>query len=71
MNYAEFCAVLDQLSMTKREFAGLVGMNEGAVTNWGTTDKVARWVPSWLENYSKAKKVEDLKEFIKESGLCS
>lgn len=71
MNYEEFCTRLEQIGMSKREFANAVGMNERAVTNWGSAEQVAKWVPSWLENYSKAKKVDDLKEFIKESGLCS
>jgi hypothetical protein len=71
MSYDEFCVELEKIGMMKKEFAILVGMSEGAVTNWSNVDRVARWVPSWLENYSKAKKVDDLKEFIKESGLCS
>lgn len=71
MNYEQFDKILADLGMTKREFAAMVGMNERAVTNWSTAEQVARWVPSWLENYKKAKTIDDLKEFIRKSGLCA
>lgn len=64
MDKEKFELLLKEASLSKKEFAKLVDMNYKSVVNWNTSENVPLWVESWLENYIKAKKFDDLVEII-------
>jgi hypothetical protein len=44
----------------------IVGHSEVTIQQWGAPSKaIPRWVKSWLENYEKAKKYDELKKQFK------
>ena len=61
MTYKEFNDKLAELGLNKRDFASICELNYTSVTNWGGKDEVAGWVRSWLENYDKARKYDEIK----------
>lgn len=54
MNYDDFKNKLDELGLSKQDFAIKTGLTYASVLNWTNTGKVAKWVKSWLELYEKA-----------------
>lgn len=64
MEYKEFEELLKKAELKKTKFAELVSMNPNSVSNWNKSDKVPEWVKSWIENYIKAKKIDDIKNMI-------
>jgi len=65
MEYNEFEELLIQAKLTKKEFAELVGMNNGSVSNWRKNNNVPIWVKSWLKFYIEAEKCIDIGDNIK------
>lgn len=59
-----FEELLKQAKINKKEFANLVEMNYTSVTNWASNDNVPRWVRSWLKNYIKAKKLDEVADAV-------
>jgi len=64
MEYKEFEELLKKAQLKKGQFAELVSMHNSSVGNWNKSGKVPDWVKSWLDNYIKAKKVDDIKRMI-------
>jgi len=60
MNYEEFEKLLNKVNLTKKDFAELVNMNYGSITNWSNSNKIPFWVKSWLEYYNKSKIADDI-----------
>lgn len=55
MEKEEFNKLLTEAGLTKKEFASIIGIGQGSLNNWGSTQNIPYWVESWLENYIKAK----------------
>lgn len=53
MDSNEFDSALKSLSLSKKDFAELVGMNYNSVVNWNKTG-IPSWVASWIRNYAKS-----------------
>ena len=64
MQYDNFEALLQEVGISKKEFAELVKMNYTSVTNWKQSNNVPEWVESWLINYDKACKFDKAKGLI-------
>lgn len=60
MDIENFEKKLAELNLTKKEFANLVGAVYNGVVNWNTKGETPKWVDSWLENYAKAKTLDDV-----------
>jgi len=65
MNRQEFNELLEKAGLKKKEFAELVGVEYGAVNNWGNEKHgVPYWVPSWLDNYTKSKAYDRVRDEV-------
>ena len=72
MEKEEFNKLLNKAGITKKEFANIIGISQGSLNNWGSTQNIPYWVESWLENYIKAKTYKDIKDKVFEiEGLES
>jgi len=60
MNYSEFCAKLDALGLSKKDFGTMVGRSHNSVINWSQAAELPAWVDSWLENYRKARLLDEI-----------
>ena len=57
------------LKLSKKDFAKMVGAAYNGVVNWNVRGQTPAWVDSWLENYEKARKYEQIKRLIAENGV--
>lgn len=66
MKKQEFDNLLKEINLTRQEFADLTKLSYGAISNWNDEKKpVPGWVKSWLENYIKAKNMDNIVEAVK------
>jgi len=71
MTKEQFDFLLKEANLSKKEFAGVIGTSAGTVSNWGSPSRdIPYWVESWLNLYIENKKCKDLKQMIKDSGVC-
>ena len=66
MEKIEFQVLLKETKLKKKDLAIILGIGQSSINNWGSSKDIPYWVKTWLENYIKAKKYEDVK-----SLLCS
>lgn len=64
MSYYTFCMYLDNLKLSKQDFAVKTGMNYKSVTNWCQVKQVPAWVDSWLLYYASHLKLLQIKETL-------
>ena len=65
MNYQEFKKKLKECNLTIKEFANICGLNPNSVsTTWKTNNETPKWVDAFLDNYQKAKIIDDIKEKV-------
>lgn len=65
MNNEDFKKLLKEANLTKTSFAEYLGTSNQVINNWNTNGReIPYWVESWLNNYIKAKKFEDIKSII-------
>ncbi|MBZ7987459.1 hypothetical protein [Campylobacter canadensis] len=60
MDIKTFEKKLNELNLTKKEFANMVGAVYNGVVNWNTKGETPKWVDSWLENYEQQKSFNNL-----------
>lgn len=64
MDYDDFSNRLKELSLTRDDFAKMVGMSYNSVANWK-----AKGIPSWVEpflyHYEKGKNLDEILTIIK------
>jgi len=60
MKYTEFDKKCQELGISKRKFAEMTGKSYSAVTNWSQAAELPAWVDSWLENYRKARLLDEI-----------
>lgn len=66
MNKQEFTDFLKIIDLSKKDFAELSNISYNTVNNWNDTNKpVPPWVKSWLDNYVKAKDMDNIVEAVK------
>ena len=70
MEFFEFENLLKEAGLKKGEFADKVFMRSGSVSNWKKSKKIPKWVKSWLELYIENKRYIELKDVMKQSGIC-
>lgn len=66
MDIIAFEKKLNELGLSKKDFANLVGATYNGVVNWNSKGETPKWVESWLDNYKYKKFYELMKtEFEK------
>ncbi|ENM4758192.1 hypothetical protein AB7U54_000292 [Campylobacter coli] len=65
MDIETFEKKINELELTKKEFANMVGAVYNGVINWNTKGETPKWVDSWLINYEKAKVLDEISKSIK------
>lgn len=61
----EFDNLLNELDLDRKMFAELTHISYNTVTNWNDDRKpIPSWVHSWLDNYRKAKVLDDIAKEI-------
>lgn len=69
MNKDIFVKLLKEAGLSKKELASVLGISYSTVTNWGSSKRYPYWVKTWLINYIKAKRYDQLKEIIENSSV--
>jgi len=65
MNYEEFKKQLKKCNLTIKEFANICGLNPDSISgNWKKANETPKWVDAFLDNYQKAKIIDDIKEKV-------
>lgn len=68
MKKEELTRILEEIKLSKKEFASLCSISYNTVNNWNDENRpVPPWVSSWLENYIDKKRFDTIKALIKES----
>lgn len=65
MDIETFEKKLNELELTKKEFANMVGAVYNGVINWNAKGETPKWVDSWLINHEKAKVLDEISKSIK------
>lgn len=47
----------------------MIGISQQSVNNWGSSKNVPYWVKSYLQNYIKLRKYEEVREKIEALGI--
>ncbi|EGD3450257.1 hypothetical protein IBD56_001100 [Campylobacter coli] len=64
MDIETFEKKLNELELTKKEFANMVGAVYNGVINWNAKGETPKWVDSWLLNYEKSLALDELLNII-------
>lgn len=71
LNKEDFNQLMKKAKLNKKEFANILETSYQSVNNWGTNGReYPYWVKSWLELYIENKNCKQLKQMIKDSGVC-
>jgi hypothetical protein len=70
MEVKTFEEELENLKLSKKEFAELTNLPYQTIMNWKRSDSIPRWVKSWLENYIKAKEMDKVVEAVRPFVKC-
>lgn len=66
MKKKDFDTILNDINLSRKEFAELSGIKYTTVSKWHDTDRpIPVWVKSWLENYIKAKDMDKVADAVK------
>lgn len=66
MKKEELTRALDEICLSKKEFASMCKISYSTVNNWNDDTKpVPPWVSSWLDNYAKAKALDTVADAVK------
>lgn len=62
----DFDEKIKNLGLSRQDFCNLTGLAYSSVSNWNDESKpIPKWVESWLENYEKAKVLNEISRAIK------
>ena len=65
MTYDEFKKTLKKCDLTIKKFANMCGLHFTTIsTTWKSKNEVPKWAETWLEDYQKAKIIDDIKEKV-------
>lgn len=63
---ADLTKILNEINLSKKEFANLSNISYNTVNNWNDENRpVPPWVQSWLDNYIKAQDMNKVIEAVK------
>ena len=65
MDILELEKVLEDIKLSKKEFAELTKLPYQTIMNWKRNNSVPVWVESWLQNYIKAKVSDEIINAVK------
>lgn len=72
INRDEFKELLKSANLTKKSFAELLGTSYNTINAWGSNNRdIPYWVKSWLTLYIENKECKELKQILKNSGVCN
>lgn len=72
MEKENFKQLLKKASFNKRSFSEHLGLKYQSVNSWGNNGRnIPYWVESWLNLYIDNKKCKQMKELLKDSGICN
>jgi DNA-binding XRE family transcriptional regulator len=58
--------LLDIAGLRQKDLASLLGISHVTVNGWGVNQGTPYWVESWVINYIKAKKFDEMIEVARE-----
>ena len=65
MDYQTFKTKLKECNLNIKQFAEICDLNPNAISiNWRSKNETPKWVDTWLDNYQKAKTLDNLKTII-------
>ena len=65
MTFEEFKKQLKKCNLTIKEFANICGLNPANISgSWKSKNETPKWVDAFLDNYQKAKIIDDIKEKV-------
>ena len=71
MEKESFKQLLKKADFNKRTFSQYLGLKYQSVNSWGNNGRnVPYWVESWLNLYIDNKRCKQIKELLKDSGVC-
>ena len=71
MEKESFKQLLKKADFNKRTFSQYLGLKYQSVNSWGNNGRnIPYWVESWLNLYIDNKKCNQIKELLKNSGVC-
>ena len=71
MEKESFKQLLKKADFNKRTFSQYLGLKYQSVNSWGNNGRnVPYWVESWLNLYIDNKRYSQIKEILKDSGVC-
>ena len=73
MDLDTFKEMLKRAGFSKKSFSEEVEISLSTVNSWGSANKppVPSWVSKYLALYIENKNCKELKQLIKDSGLCN
>ena len=70
MNKEKLNKMLNDANISRKELAVKLNCATQTINNWGSTQNIPYWVESWLENFIEKKKFENMKNVLRDSGVC-
>jgi hypothetical protein len=71
MEKESFKQLLKKADFNKRTFSQYLGLKYQSVNSWGNNGRnIPYWVESWLNLYIDNKRCKQMKELLKDSGVC-
>jgi protoheme ferro-lyase len=65
MTYEEFKNMLKKCDLSIKKFSQMCGLHHNSIsTTWKSKNEVPKWVETWLDNYIKAKTLDNVKDVI-------
>ncbi|MDQ7084937.1 MAG: XRE family transcriptional regulator [Sulfurovum sp.] len=59
------------INLSRQAFADMTNLSYSTIGNWHDDNKpIPGWVASWLNNYIEKKRFENIKNTLRESGVC-
>lgn len=72
MNKEIFKELLKKAGLSKKDFAEILDIPYQTANSWGANDRgYPYWIESWLNLYIENKDCKELKQMIKDSGVCN
>lgn len=57
--------LLNIAGLRQKDLANILGISHVTVNGWGVTQGIPYWVESWVVNYIKAKKFDEMMELAR------
>ena len=72
MDKTLFKELLKKAGLSKKQLASLLDIPYATANSWGNNGRdFPYWVKSWLSLYIENKECKELKQILKDSGVCN